>query len=281
MKNQITEAIIDNPLEKSSKIENSWDLLINSFGKKFKSGFKIEYSEIKEKLDGKSSSEYQTEIRLLNKNDYKNTLPQPLKDKRLAPFPVSNSSSVFLPIEDVYLDIPSLRKKETAEVINLSKLIQEHKITELATLNLESISSETDVLNLLHHYKILNKAFGERSLTMTVQGKKRVSAEVKLGENSLYLEDVQVEIDAGYEGKRLHLIEAKIKKFNEMESINLRQIVPAYAAYSKMYSDLEINFWLVVWDSFEKIVRIIPVIVDFKLGKYSVDSKNEKVFKIE
>lgn len=259
----------------TSKKEKSW--LELSKHCLLKPGATISAKEQKTILENKNSTDYEHQPRLLNKFDSSEDLPKTLKSKGVVPIAKSNSEMVFVKIDDVFMNISKLNKKNIQE-FHVKK--QNTKI--LKSLSIADITSEKKALNFCYHYGLFHEAFKEEELYRTVEGMERVnSMNIKIGNENIKVEGVQIETDAGFEGKSLHLIEAKMID-DHMEDISIRQLIYPHSHYElKMYgSKLEVKSWLFLFYKEEKIVRLIPVNINTAKGQYSL-GKEEKVFQLK
>lgn len=264
------------PAKTSSNFDRSWDLIDSE--KNLKEGMTISASEQKKILEGCNPTTYLLEPRNLNKIDSSNKLPTVLKEKKIAPFPTANGDMTFVKIKDLFIKIPKLNPKNIS-TFDISKSGADF---DLKSLTIEDLSSEKKLINFAHHYKLFHKAFKETRLSRTVEGMERVNKiDIKIGSQTLHLDGVQMECDAGFEGKELYLIEAKITE-SEVGDINIKQLIIPHAHYEKqLYNKkIKVNSSLLLWNKETKILRLIPASLNAISGVYELREEEELAFRI-
>lgn len=259
-----------------SKLNKSWKKLDEKLGG-LKEGMTMKMSKQKDILSAFSPAEYESQPRLLNKNDSFKALPKILQEKKLVPISISNDEIKLVCSDSVFIKIPACKK--TAEEFSIGQ----QGSFELASLKLSDITSEKKALNFCYHHGLLAKAFGEKNMVRTVEGSERThKLQIKLGEEVQDFSGVQIETDAGYEGEALHLVEAKaIEGDGSIEDINFRQVVLSFAHYSpKLYaSKVEVKGWVFIWYKKESVARILPLSINLVSGEYKALGTEEKVYK--
>ena len=144
------------------------------------------------------------EPRLMTKFDTRESRPDVLKGVTI--LPVTNGAYALL-AGDGYADVPLCR---TASYQSFSE-----RARTLASLPWQAgPSSESQAIDMAHASGLLDEFFGEPT-RMTVRGRLRTPAfgfafDTTHGAVSLEADGVQVEVDAGFEGETLHLLEAKL-----------------------------------------------------------------------
>jgi len=90
----------------------------------------------------------------------------------------------------------------------------------------EGFSSESQALDAAHLVSLLSRVTGEDQLFLTVRGRLRSpNYSFTIGAHQLHVSGVQIEVDAGYEGERIYLIEAKL---GNREDFIVRQLYYPY-----------------------------------------------------
>jgi hypothetical protein len=144
------------------------------------------------------------EPRLMAKFDTRESRPSLLKNTSI--FAVKNGKYALLN-SDSYHDVEPSLKTETH---------LDHKISSIETLPWETgYTSESQVIDASVVLSLLQKVVGESDIHLTIRGRLR-SPDFKFdisttkGNKRLTVSGVQIEVDAGFEGDRVYLIEAKI-----------------------------------------------------------------------
>jgi hypothetical protein len=144
------------------------------------------------------------EPRLMTKFDTRESRPDALKGITI--LPVTNGEYALLP-GDGYADVPLCRSASY-------KSFSERART-LASLPWQAgPSSESQAIDMAHASGLLDEFFQDRT-RLTVRGRLRSPAfgfefDTTSGGVPLRVDGVQVEVDAGFEGETLHLVEAKL-----------------------------------------------------------------------
>jgi Domain of unknown function (DUF6997)/Domain of unknown function (DUF6996) len=161
------------------------------------------------------------EPRLMTKFDSRKTRPKLLVDQGLTILPTSNGEYVLL-CGDGYSDIPPVRQAETYDP---------GKIKNLQTIRLgEGIRSESQAIDTLFMISALRSFVGDDSLQLTVRGRLRsgdfsFKFRTNVRQEIINVKGVQIEVDSGYEGKKIAIVEAK---FGSSESFIIRQLYYPY-----------------------------------------------------
>lgn len=258
-----------------NKMQRTWEAINKHFN--LKEGTVLKNEDVKSFLETKPSQDFIKEMRLLNYLNTLTLLPKSLTDKNITPFPLTNDTIVFVRASEVFLKLGPLNK-ENIKHIYLSKL----SIPKLEVLTLDKITSEAKALKFCKYYGIINEAVGDDSvLTEVVGGRERLNKiSLNIGGKVIEPEGVQFEVDCGYEGKDLYLIEAKMAS-DEREDISIRQLALPHKHFMDELknSKKSVKSYVFIWYKKENIARIIPVLIDTEKGQYLVDNKNEKIFK--
>jgi len=150
------------------------------------------------------------EPRLLTKFDTKGQRPRVLRNATI--LPVANGEYLILP-GDGYHPVESVSSISTWTTSDYSR--------KLSSLPWEDgPSSESQLIDIAHASGLLGDFLGEAELFLTVRGRLRSPAfefkfPTNFGETVVDVSGVQVEVDAGYEGEHLNLIEAKLGKWSD------------------------------------------------------------------
>lgn len=195
--------------------DQSWNKIFND-NKIFNHNFDLKpyiitSNDIKKSVqDFKSTSE--KEVRILCKQDFRESRPEVFKKLGLFLLPVKNGKYVIIKGEG-YVDIPEVKEEA---IIYRSKL----------NFKLDSIlfgNSEMQHLDYAFAVSIIRTFLNDNSLVLTIRGRKYTPEfSFFIGKNKLEVKSVQTEVDAGYEGSdKIVLIEAKNKS---TDNIIIRQL---------------------------------------------------------
>jgi len=188
----------------------------------------------------------QREPRLMTKFDSRNHRPKALSQIGVTILPVTNGEYLLLR-GDGYLDIPKVQHIETYDA---------SRIGHIETLPWkEGIRSESQAIDALFMASALKTFTGDDSLQLTMRGRLRsrrfsfgFRTELKVEE--IGVDGVQIEIDAGFEGKKIVIVEAKYGTLDDFivrqlyypfrdltESGTRKEIIPILLVYSnRIYS---------------------------------------------
>jgi hypothetical protein len=147
------------------------------------------------------------EVRILCKQDTRESRPQVFKDLGLFILPVKNGEYRIIKGEG-YVDIPPINEEP-----------QEYKSK--LSFNLDTATagdSEMQHLDYAYATSLIRTFLSDDSLVLTIRGRKYTpSFEFNVGFHKLQVKSVQTEVDAGYEGKeQVVLIEAKNRLENNV-----------------------------------------------------------------
>lgn len=169
-------------------------------------------------------STVEKEVRILCKQDTRESRPQVFKDNDLFLLPKKNGSYYIVKGEG-YVDIPKI----TTEIEDyMSKL----------DFKLESSmvgDSEMQHLDLAYASSLVRTFMDDPSLLLTIRGRKYTpNFTFYVGEQRLSVESVQTEVDAGYEGRdKIVLIEAKN---SDVTNTIIRQLYYPYKQWKQQTS---------------------------------------------
>ena len=159
-----------------------------------------------------ASGVHPDEPRILCKMDYRGSRPAIFKSNKLSLLAVRNGL-YRVARTDPYIDLPTYDSSDSLAI----------EWTPMATLDPWNITSESKALQVAYVSGMLERVF-EEAVTMTIYGRQRAEAfQFTLGEVEYDVDGVQLEVDGGYEGSAVHLIEAK----NDQQYVDMsyRQIV--------------------------------------------------------
>jgi hypothetical protein len=160
------------------------------------------------------------EVRILCKQDTRDSRPSVFKDRGLFLLPIKNGKYLIIKGEG-YIDIPDIPKiaEEYA-----SKLDFELKSSEIG-------DSEMQHLDFAYASSLIRTFTNDPSLVLTIRGRKFTPKfNFKVGKFNVNVEGVQTEVDAGYEGKdQIVLIEAKNIKTKD---VIIRQLYYPFRQWS-------------------------------------------------
>lgn len=142
----------------------------------------------------------QKEVRILCKQDTRNSRPQVFIENDLFLLPKSNGVYYIIKGEG-YVDIPDIQ----SPFIDYSSKLD----FELETSNIGN--SEMQHLDFAYASSIIRTFMADESLVLTIRGRKFTPAfDFLVGAHKVETSSVQTEVDAGYEGRdKIVLVEAK------------------------------------------------------------------------
>lgn len=242
-------------------IHDSWKNIFDNFNilyeiKKNKY-FDITADQIKS-IDGK-------EARLMTKVDFRENLPNIMKEEGLSILAIKNGL-YRIAKNDPFIDI-------TKEI--KTKIIELNPPSNIISLDPYNIKSESGALDIATITEMSEIVFNEKT-NLAIRGRLRGTLDFNIENIPYNIDGVQIEVDGGYEGNTsINLVEAKIGFRN---NINIRQLL-----YPELYWKQEIKnkkaiksyiFYLQ-----DDIYRFIPYIYDGVIGY--ADHGNEKAFKFK
>lgn len=183
--------------------DNSWEKIYNDLGMDqhdFDSApFPVSAKEIK-KCCQHFTETNEKEVRILCKQDSRESRPKIFQDHGLFLLPVKNGHYVVLRGEG-YIDIAPIVDEP---IVYKSKL----------DFNLETTSigdSEMQHLDFAYASSLIRTFMEDDSLALTIRGRKFTPEfTLKVGNHEIYTKSVQTEVDGGYEGRnQVVLVEAK------------------------------------------------------------------------
>jgi hypothetical protein len=164
-----------------------------------KSPFVINAEQIK-KATAHFSTTNEKEVRVLCKQDTRESRPTVFSEKGLFILPIKNGKYAIIKGEG-YVDIP--------EIIQPSNEYHSKLDFELETSAIGN--SEMQHLDFAYANSLIRSFLKDDSLVLTIRGRKYTPKfDFLVGKHPITVESVQTEVDAGYEGRnQLVLIEAK------------------------------------------------------------------------
>ena len=185
------------------------------------------------------------EPRLMCKFDHRESRPVILQDNNFTILSIKNGHYAIVDA-DGYADIQS---DDVVEPFYWPKL---GRLQTLPT----GFRSESQVIDAVYASGIFEDFIGEKELVLTVRGRLRSKRfdffmNTPKGELLFKIDGVQVEVDAGYEGDRVYLIEAKM---GEIENFHMRQLFYPYR----------------MWQAEGVTKKIIPVFLSYYNGIVSL-----------
>lgn len=175
----------------------------------------------------------QKEVRILCKQDSRESRPKVFKDNGLFLLPTRNGEYVIVKGEG-YVDIPAIT---TEPVVYQSALDFKLESSDVG-------DSEMQHLDFAYASSLVRTFMDDPSLLLTIRGRKYTPEfSLKVGKNEIKVEGVQTEVDAGYEGReQIVLIEAKN---SEVSDTIIRQL---YFPYRQWKSQTTKNVSLLFFD---------------------------------
>lgn len=214
--------------ESWKKIFNDYNILEHDFSK---CPFEITASQIKISCQDFRST-VQKEVRILCKQDTRESRPEIFKENDLFLLPKKNGSYYIVKGEG-YVDIPKI----TTEIENYKSKLD---------FKLESSmigDSEMQHLDLAYASSLVRTFMEDDSLLLTIRGRKYTPGfTFNVGNQKLSVESVQTEVDAGYEGRnKIVLIEAKN---SDVTNTIIRQLYYPYRQWKQQTSkDVSLLFF--------------------------------------
>lgn len=210
------------------KIFDDYNVLEHDFSK---TPFELTAAQIKRACqDFKGTVE--KEVRILCKQDTRESRPEVFRNNNLFLLPKKNGSYYIVKGEG-YVDIPKI----TTEIKDYhSKL--DFKLESSAVGD-----SEMQHLDLAYASSLVRTFMNDDSLLLTIRGRKYTpSFSFNVGAQTLDVESVQTEVDAGYEGRnKIVLIEAKN---SDVSNTIIRQLYYPYRQWKKQTSkDVQLLFF--------------------------------------
>jgi hypothetical protein len=257
-----------------NKKEESWNKIGSIIS--LVEGAVFSADELKNLLAKENPKHYDKEPRTLCKFDSKDQLPQILKKLDLCPVSIKNG--YYKLIKSPFIDVPPL---------NLD-IVTDYDITEKDKENIslqhKDLSSERKVLNYVQNIGLLEHALGDK-LVPTIGGLEFSGETLNYfwNDKKESAESIQIEVDAGYEGKNgVYLVEAKMCPTEDgPNSLNIRQIVIPQISYSNKIGKIKpVKSYACFYYSQVSIVRIIPIFIDSVNGVYHADNENEKSYRL-
>lgn len=177
--------------------------------------FLISASQIKKSCQ-KFKTTGEKEVRILCKQDTREDRPKIFRDKNLFLLPVKNGFYNIIKGEG-YVDIPEIKNKLQIYTSKIDYTLDSVKIG----------NSEMQHLDFAYASSLIRTFMNDPSLVLTIRGRKFTPGfEFFVGKQSVKVQSVQTEVDAGYEGKKqIVLIEAKNSK---TKNIIIRQLYYPY-----------------------------------------------------
>jgi len=161
------------------------------------------------------------EPRLMTKFDSRSQRPKLLAEHGITILPTTNGEYLLLK-GDGYFDVPPIQQIEVYDAT---------KIANLQTIPWQAgIRSEPQAIDTLYMASALRSFVGDSSLQLTVRGKLRSNKfsykfQTQIREEVIEVDGVQIEIDSGFEGDKILLLEAK---FGSLDSFIVRQLYYPY-----------------------------------------------------
>jgi hypothetical protein len=192
----------------------------------------------------KATSQYsktgEREVRILCKQDSRESRPEVFVNKNLFLLPIKNGYYVIVKGEG-YIDIP---------IISTITKVYQTKLD--FTLDTSKVgNSEMQHLDYAYASSLIRTFLEDETLVLTIRGKYTPRFNFQVLRQSISVEGVQTEVDAGYEGKNLvALIEAKNSATN---NVIIRQL---YYPFRQ-------------WSYYTK-KKVVPLFFEKRQGNYSL-----------
>ncbi len=195
-----------------SKIFKDYGILKHDFSK---SPFDLSAEQIKTSCQ-KFTSVAQKEVRILCKQDSRRDRPQVFIDNDLFLLPIKNGFYTIIKGEG-YVDIPDIDSKVKSYDSKLDFKLDTSEIGD----------SEMQHLDFAYASSLIRTFMKDESLVLTIRGRKYTPGfSFNVGKQTINVQSVQTEVDAGYEGRdKIVLIEAKN---SETDNTIIRQLFYPY-----------------------------------------------------
>jgi len=181
------------------------------------------------------------EPRLMTKFDTRESRPSRLDNVTI--LPLSNGEYALLK-GDGYCDVP---KATSVKVWNKPRLQPR-----LVTLPWNTgPASESQALDMAAAAGILDDFFGETNASLTIRGRLRSPQfdfrfRCETREIALRVNGVQIEVDSGFEGEQIHLVEAKL---GNRTNFHVRQLYFPMRMWSALVSDKPVSAAFLTWSN--------------------------------
>jgi hypothetical protein len=181
------------------------------------------------------------EPRLMTKFDTRESRPSRLDNVTI--LPLSNGEYALLN-GDGYYDVP---KPAKIKVWNKPR-----RAPHLVTLPWDTgPASESQALDMAAAAGILDDFFGETNPHLTIRGRLRspqfgLRFQCVTRELTLQVNGVQIEVDSGFEGERVHLVEAKL---GNRTNFHVRQLYFPVRMWSAMVADKPVSAAFLTWSN--------------------------------
>ena len=250
--------------KKDTKKERGWEQIINHLEKNRLTlkNLILTSKEIKE-ITGE-------EPRILCKFDKYSDYPSILKEKNLFVLPTKNRFYQLLEGNGFHFieDLPEVEPELFISQLKFNLATAEHG------------TSESLYLDIAINSGLIEEFIHSSPLYLTVRGRKySPKFRMRFGDTELEIESVQVEVDAGFEGKDVVvLIEAKSQK---PESFNIRQLYYPFRFWSSLVEEksiVNIFFWHEESNDTYHFCQY-----DFKdeMNYHSIELEKYKIYKIK
>lgn len=179
-----------------AKIVRDYKILNHDFKK---SPFPLSARQIKKSVQNFKETG-QKEVRILCKQDTRESRPKIFQDNNLFLLPVKNGFYNIIKGEG-YINIPQIKKKLIFYTSKLDFNLDTSKVGD----------SEMQHLDYAYAASLIRSFMKDESLVLTIRGRKYTpDFDFKVRRQIIKVSSVQTEVDAGYEGKnKIVLVEAK------------------------------------------------------------------------
>ncbi len=223
-----------------NKIVDDYHILDHDFTKSY---FPLSAEQIKKSCqDFKKTTE--KEVRILCKQDTRESRPEVFKQNNLFILPIKNGHYAILQGEG-YVDIPKIQTPSETYNSKLNFRLDSSAIG----------ASEMQYLDFAYASSLIRTFMGDESLLLTIRGRKYTpDFSFKVNNILLNVSSVQTEVDAGYEGRdKIVLIEAKnndvsntvIRQlyypFRQWKTHTKKDVIPVFFERDKFHSTF--NIW--------------------------------------
>lgn len=184
----------------------SWEEIFNKFNiyeHDFKKSYFVITADDIKKATQNFTKTTEKEVRILCKQDTRESRPDIFKEMGLFILPIQNGVFAIIKGEG-YIDIPEITDNTEIYKSKLGFELVSSKIGD----------SEMQHLDFAYASSLVRTFMKDDSLILTIRGRKRTpKLNFNIGKFNIEIKGVQTEVDAGYEGKdKIVLVEAKNSK---------------------------------------------------------------------
>ncbi len=227
-----------------SKKDKAWEAIFNALNISEQLGrgnvATVTAEQIKE-ITRNAHNVGQQEPRLITKYDTREQRPKILRDHNCTILATSNGTYSLVSGDGYY---------DAEEIVEVQSYTSD-QLSSLETLP-NICTSESQVIDTACASGLLADFLGDDTFSMTIRGRLRSGAfNFNFDAHELGIDGVQVEVDAGYEGERIYLLEAKM---GTRDNFITRQLYYPYR----------------MWDARGVHKEIVPIFLSYSDGTFNI-----------